>query len=68
MNKRLLHDSDCLIFVDEFIDNIRDDDDCLSDIDFLDLKSLNLQYSTSLDHAFNRTLQSGWFIFGDESF
>src|SRR5665213_325816 len=33
---------------------------------FLDLKNINLQYEQELKEAFNRVLQKGWYILGDE--
>lgn len=35
-------------------------------IKFLDLKQINLQYKKELQEAFNRVLNSGWFILGEE--
>jgi dTDP-4-amino-4,6-dideoxygalactose transaminase len=35
-------------------------------IKFLDLQKINLQYKTELSEAFERVLQSGWFIMGKE--
>lgn len=35
-------------------------------IPFLDLKSVNLNHSTELTSAFNRVLNSGWFVLGQE--
>ena len=35
-------------------------------IKFLDLKNINLQYKSELEEAFNRVLNSGWFIMGEE--
>ena len=35
-------------------------------IDFLDLKSINLRYSQEFKNAFNRVLESGWYIMGNE--
>lgn len=35
-------------------------------IPFLDLKNINLKYKDELTQAFNRVLESGWFIMGPE--
>jgi dTDP-4-amino-4,6-dideoxygalactose transaminase len=35
-------------------------------IDFLDLKNINLKYEQELKDAFNRVLNSGWYIMGQE--
>ena len=35
-------------------------------IPFLDLKNINLAYKDELTQAFNRVLDSGWFIMGPE--
>ncbi len=35
-------------------------------IKFLDLKEINLQYKTQLTEAYNRVLDSGWFLLGEE--
>ena len=35
-------------------------------IPFLDLKSMNLRYEEELQNAFQRVLQSGWFVMGSE--
>ncbi len=35
-------------------------------IPFLDLKAINLQYESEFKDVFNRVLQSGWFILGEE--
>jgi dTDP-4-amino-4,6-dideoxygalactose transaminase len=35
-------------------------------VPFLDLKAINLRYKTELESAFNRVLESGWFVLGHE--
>lgn len=35
-------------------------------VPFLDLKSLNAQYTNEFEQAFDRTLNSGWYILGNE--
>ena len=35
-------------------------------VPFLDLKSINLQYEEGFKEAFDRVLQNGWFVMGEE--
>ena len=65
-DKKFLELSSLTIHPDEFYNLIDYKDNKLNQISFLDLKEINMQHFNEYEKAFDRVLNSGWFILGKE--
>jgi len=63
-NKGFLETSPIAVSMDDVLSNLAKP--CFPAIAFLDLKSINLDHYSGLEKAFDRTLNSGWYILGNE--